>query len=253
MPALAQCKEHGKGQHRPQQNGNRIALPEPFGKPFRRGPGRLRLGDKRNHPCHGRFAQFAPDLDGQNAIQVDRRLKNLCACRLLHRHGFAGDGGFVNRAFPLDDDPVHRHPRTGPQDDHIARRKRFDRHLHHRLAHPPQGPVGAQFHQRLDGLPGAAHGAVLKRGGQAEQRQQNGPLQRRANSGGGKGGDNHQQIDVKLPFFYQGAASPDRRRNAARQKDACQGKTFGPARAKAGKTPMQHRRRRHAQNGQRGQ
>ena len=72
------------------------------------------------HAAQRRVFTGAADLDFQNTREILRAGKNLVAGLFVHRQGFAGDGGLVERTLAADNDPVRRHVVAGTDANHVA-------------------------------------------------------------------------------------------------------------------------------------
>src|SRR5438874_102272 len=66
-------------------------------------------------------------LEAEAAGLVQRGANDRIAGALVHRHGLAGQHGFVQRGGAFEDDAVHRHLLAGADDDYFAGLDFFDR------------------------------------------------------------------------------------------------------------------------------
>ncbi len=70
--------------------------------------------------CERRFFAHRRDAHDQQAVEIYGARIKLTFDRFIHRSGFAGQHGFIDRGTAFDDFAVRRHAATGAQHDQIT-------------------------------------------------------------------------------------------------------------------------------------
>ncbi len=91
----------------------------PVGQGLRPGGGRLRFGDQPLDPGQRGVIPDGGDPDPDGVVRGDRSGDHRVAGGPEHGLGFTGDHGFIELGLAVDDGAVCRHPRPGPDQDHV--------------------------------------------------------------------------------------------------------------------------------------
>ena len=93
---------------------------------------------------------------------------------LDHRHGFAGDHGFVHGAAAVDDLAIHRNGLAGANQHHVTDPDDGGRNLFFAILRYQSGLVGLQVQQFFERLAGLAAGAGFQVLAQTDKGDQHG-------------------------------------------------------------------------------
>ena len=108
------------------------------------------------------------------------------------------DRGLIHRALPVDHEAVGRNARVRPHEHAVTNDELLDRDLLLLAAlASDDGGLGGELRQRLDGTAGTAHGVSLEGVAEAEEEEEQRPLDPLAQRPRSGGGDEHQKVDLQ--------------------------------------------------------
>ena len=135
--------------------------------------------------------------DAQQAGLVDAAADDRVARRRLPGHGFPRQGGGVQQGAALQHLAVQGHPLAGLDHDDVAHRHLLGIHAGQAVRPFHVGVVGADIHQRGDGLAGTPHRVGLEPLAHLVEEHDGDGLGEIPNAQGADGGDGHQEVLVE--------------------------------------------------------
>ena len=179
-----------------EDDAERVELLRALEETLRGGFLALRFFDELDQLGEGRFGGEFRHAHLEAAVLVERPGEEGVATRLFDRQRFAGDGGLVHAAHPLDHHAIDGNAFPGPHQHDVADDQLLDRDQLRLRAALAEGRLGPQLHQRGDGGAAPLHRQLLQRVRERKEEEEHRALEGVMHIGRAERREDHEQIDI---------------------------------------------------------